>query len=311
MALSGAEKVQRKILSQEQPEAENRMKREKKAAIVCCSNGRRRSEEGKIQELEQVLRKMGVVPVFSDRIYTEEGQTGPTGRERAEELMKFYRDDSIREIFDLSGGDIANEILPYLDYETIACSGKRFWGYSDLTAVINAFNCRTGNESVLYQVKNLVGEYKEVQREAFRKYLFQESDELTRFSCQFIQKNSMEGVTAGGNIRCLLKLAGTPYWPDLRGKILILEALGGRREQLITYLSQLEQLGAFEQAAGILLGTFTTMEKEESADAVCKLVRHFAGGEMPVAKTQEIGHGEDSKAAVIGGYLKLLTKSGY
>ncbi len=88
MALSGAEKVQRKILSQEQPEAENRMKREKKAAIVCCSNGRRRSEEGKIQELEQVLRKMGVVPVFSDRIYTEEGQTGPTGRERAEELMK-------------------------------------------------------------------------------------------------------------------------------------------------------------------------------------------------------------------------------
>ena len=34
------------------------MKREEKAAIVCCSNGRRRSEEGKIQELERVLRKI-------------------------------------------------------------------------------------------------------------------------------------------------------------------------------------------------------------------------------------------------------------
>lgn len=91
---------------------------------------------------------------------------------------------------------------------------------------------------------------------AFEQYLFQESEELTRFSYQFVQKSSMEGVTAGGNIRCLLKLAGTAYWPDLRGKILILEALGGKREQLITYLSQLKQLGAFEQAAGILLGTY-------------------------------------------------------
>ena len=219
--------------------------------------------------------------------------------------MKFYQDDSIREIFDISGGDIANEILPYLDYEAIAGSGKRFWGYSDLTTVINAIGRKSGNESVLYQVKNLVGVHGETQQNAFEQYLFQGSEELTRFSYQFVQKSSMEGVTAGGNIRCLLKLAGTAYWPDLRGKILILEALGGKREQLITYLSQLKQLGAFEQAAGILLGTFTTMEKEESAEAVCQLVRHFAGSEMPVAKTQEVGHGEDSKAVVMGRYMEL------
>ncbi len=47
------------------------------------------------------------------------------------------------------------------------------------------------------------------------------------------------------------------------------------------------------------------MEKEEGAEAVCELVRHFAGPEMPVAKTQEIGHGEDSKAVVIGRDLVL------
>ncbi len=28
----------------------------------------------------------------------------------------------------------------------------------------------------------------------------------------------MEGIVVGGNIRCLLKLAGTPYWPDMRGE---------------------------------------------------------------------------------------------
>lgn len=36
--------------------------------------------------------------------------------------MDFYKDDTIRIIFDISGGDIANEILSYLDYEQIAKS---------------------------------------------------------------------------------------------------------------------------------------------------------------------------------------------
>ncbi len=34
----------------------------------------------------------------------------------------------------------------------------------------------------------------------------------------------MDGIVVGGNIRCLLKLAGTPYWPDMREKILLLES---------------------------------------------------------------------------------------
>lgn len=271
---------------------------------MCCSNRRPKSERAKIQKLEQVLRGMGVIPVFGAQIYADE-EVRPTGRERAEQLMRFYRDDEVREIFDISGGDVANEILPYLDYEVIAGSGKRFWGYSDLTTVINAIGRKSGNESVLYQVKNLVGEHGETQQKYFSSYLFEESEALTGFSYRFIQKNCMQGVTAGGNIRCLLKLAGTPYWPDLRGKVLILEALGGRREQLITYLSQLKQVGAFEQVAGILLGTFTTMEKEEGTSAVCELVLHFAGSRMPVAKTQEIGHGEDARAVVIGRNLEL------
>lgn len=280
------------------------MKKGEKAAIVCCSNQRPQSEKEKIRKLYQILRGMGILPVCAERLYADE-ENRPAGEARAEQLMKFYQDDSIREIFDISGGDIANEILPYLDYDVIAGSGKRFWGYSDLTTVINAVSHRTGNEAVLYQVKNLVGASGEMQQKAFENYLFQKSEELTGFSYKFVQKNFMKGRTAGGNIRCLLKLAGTPYWPDLQGKILILEALGGKREQLITYLSQLKQLGVFEQAAGILLGTFTAMEKEEGAEAVCELVRHFAGPKMPVAKTQEIGHGEDSKAVVIGGYLAL------
>ena len=73
--------------------------------------------------------------------------------------MNFYRDDSVEEIFDVSGGDLANEILPYLDFQTIAYGKKHFWGYSDLTTVLNAIYARTGKSSVLYQVRNLTYEH--------------------------------------------------------------------------------------------------------------------------------------------------------
>lgn len=77
--------------------------------------------------------------------------------------MKFYRDDEIKGIFDISGGDVANGILPYLDYEIIANTSKMFWGYSDLTTVINAIYKKTGKASVLYQIRNLIYDNKEKQ----------------------------------------------------------------------------------------------------------------------------------------------------
>ena len=47
--------------------------------------------------------------------------------------MDFYKNDEIKAIFDISGGDIANGILPYIDYDVIASSSKLFWG----TNIIN------------------------------------------------------------------------------------------------------------------------------------------------------------------------------
>ena len=66
------------------------------------------------------------------------------------------------------------------------------------------------------------------------------------------------------------------------------------------YLAQLEQLGAFQKIRGILLGTFTTMERKACSPDILTLVKEAAGPDLPIAKTQEIGHGADSKAIVIG-----------
>lgn len=95
------------------------MKRGEKIGIVCCSNGQKRAYAEKIKDLENTLLDIGLHPVFSDYIYEKEDIFSGTAKERAQALMKFYKDDEIKGIFDISGGDVANAILPYLDYDVV------------------------------------------------------------------------------------------------------------------------------------------------------------------------------------------------
>lgn len=271
-----------------------------KIGIVCCSNGQKRSCSERIKDLETVLLKMGLHTSFSDCIYEKEGAFSGTAEERARALMHFYREKDIRGIFDISGGDLANGILPYLDYDVIADSEKLFWGYSDLTVVINAIYTKTGKPSVLYQIRNLLYEHGKKQIENFHNTVINGKDDLFRLNYRFLQQKEMRGIVVGGNIRCFLKLAGTEFMPDLEGKILLLESYSGTVPRIEACLRQLQQLGAFEKTAGILLGTFTQMQAEKCIPTVETLVCEIAGKNLPIAVTGDIGHGTDSKGIVIG-----------
>lgn len=274
----------------------------KTIGIVCCSNGQREEWRPQNEALAAVLAEMDCRAVFSPCIYAVDGVASGSGQERAAALMKFYLDDTIDMICDISGGDIANEVLDFLDYEAIARHPKPLFGYSDLTTVLNAVYTKTGVQNVLYQLKNLVYSRGEMQRRVFAEYL-RGGEELFRFPVDFLQGERMEGTLVGGNVRCLLKLAGTPYFPDMHGKILLLEALGGEREQLITYFSQLRQMGVFELVSGVLLGTFTKMEEKQLRPTAGELLLRYVPASLPVAKTALIGHGADSRGAVIGGQV--------
>lgn len=283
------------------------MKQGSKIGIVCCSNGLLENQADTINMLVQILQRSGFEPVLSPYLYGDENGYAGTARQRADALMDFYRDDTIEEIFDVSGGDMANEILPYLDFQTIAYAKKHFWGYSDLTTVLNAIYARTGKASVLYQIRNLTYEHSQQQITDFLGTVLGGTSALYDFPCEFIRGSHMEGMVVGGNIRCLLKLAGTQFWPDMREKILLLEAWGGKVPQMVTYLSQLSQIGAFKKVNGILLGTFTQMEQSECQPDMSQLILEFAEKKTPIARTSLIGHGTDSKAIRIGHHLKLYS----
>ena len=273
--------------------------RKKKCIIISCSNPISEDRSQRLRETEAILSEAGYEVEESGSLYAGIGMEASfEPKRRAEALMKAFRDPEASDIFDVSGGDLSNTILPCLDYDIIKESRARFWGYSDLTALINVIYVRTGKGSMLYHIPNLTAD--EERRLDFLRYIRGEDASLIRPSFEIVQGDGMEGVVIGGNIRCLLKLAGTPYWPDVRGKLLLLEAMSGRTERIASYLAQLSQLGVFEKACGILLGTFLELEKEIDTQELIRLVKEYAGEKIPMAVTGEIGHRTDSKAIMIG-----------
>ena len=91
----------------------------------------------------------------------------------------------------------------------------------------------------------------------------------------------------------------------MQDKILLLESWSGGVPKMVTYFSQLRQLGVFRQIKAVLLGTFTEMEQKACAPTIEELVRHYAGPKLPILKTWEVGHGKDALAVRIGGELTI------
>lgn len=279
------------------------LEKKDKVALVVCSTGRVSEDKIKLDKLEKILIDLDLVPIFSNYVYEEKFGRSASAKWRANELMKFYEDDSIKAIFDISGGDLANEVLDYLDYDIIRKKNKPFFGYSDLTTVLNVITKKTQQATYLYQIMNILDN---VERRAdFKGTLLHNKSNLVDISWHFLQGESIEGIVVGGNIRCFLKLAGTEYFPNVDNKVLFLEGMSTTIEGLITHLTQLKQIGVFNKISGLLLGTFTKIEQNFQNEDIYEILKDFIPENIPIVKTTEVGHSKDSKMLVIGQKIKL------
>lgn len=277
------------------------LKKGSKIAFTGCSNPLKKYDE--LNKLVFMLTEYGFNVKVSPLLFRSDASPS----DKAEILDRYFEDDDIKAIFDISGGDLANEIIEYIDFDLIKRHGKPFFGYSDLTCVLNAVNEKSDIPVYLYQIRNII--YK--NRNIFLKYMYGQSEDLTHFRYSFISGNSMKGITAGGNMRCLLKLAGTKYFPDLHNKLLFLESYSGNENRIRSYFAQLRQTGAFDDISGLILGTFTELEKDCNYRKTCDIASSFIPSDIPVVKTNDIGHSVDSKMLIIGRELSLCKGDGY
>ena len=274
--------------------------------LISCSNGLDYNMKDRIDELISLLSLMKINVIKSNALYKNLDGSTSNGKFRANELMSLYNNKNIKAIFDLSGGDLCNEVLDYLDYEKIISSQKPFIGYSDLTVILNSLYSKTRFVNYNYQLRNLIREDSKNQIKYFKEIFLLNEDIINKINYKFIKGNYMEGILIGGNIRCFLKLAGTNYIPSFENKILFLEALSGDVNKIATFIAQYKQIGAFSKINGILLGTFTELDEKYNSTYIENLfLEKLKDYNIPIARTYDLGHSANSKLIPIGKNITL------
>ena len=276
-----------------------------KIGVISCSNGLSIKNKNIIEELKLNLKSLDIDMVEGDTLYAKEYNLfSGTGEEKARALEKLFLDKDIKMIFDISGGDLANEALDFLDFNLIKENPKPFFGYSDLTVLLNAIYSQCDITTYNYQLRNLIGKFKEEQMQNFKASFIEGKEDIFNLDYKWINGSHLEGIVVGGNIRCLLKLAGTKYMPDFKDKILFLESFSGNSAKVVTYITQYKNLGVFNEVKGIILGEFTEMERENLKPDIVEILKRVIGEiNIPILKTRDLGHGADAKCIPIGKYL--------
>ena len=270
-----------------------------KAALVGCSNPLKDVYRPVVDQLVKILEDRGLEVEVSEYL-TDDTLIG-RGEKRARELESFFLDPEMGHIFDISGGDLANTVLGHLDLDTIKNSQAVFYGYSDLTTILTAL-AKNGNQAVNFQLRNCLVNKDLLKSGYFDRLLAgkDQTKELDELEVAFVRGSEMAGPVYGGNLRCLLKLAGTPYWPDFTGSILLLEAYRGKPELVASLLEQCRETGIFNQISGVLLGTFSELDKLKESRLPEEILLDLLPANLAIAKTEFIGHRPDAKAIRLG-----------
>ncbi len=217
---------------------------------------------------------------------TEGYRTGGP-KERADELMSLIRNPKVNALVAAIGGSNSSSLIPYLDFDEIRASQKVICGYSDMTSLHIAILHYSGLRTFYGPtVMPTFGEWPTILPESKDAFFSAATDAITRnrklspptqWSNHFRDANSDDwkttprkllpnsgwevlasGATEGriliANLSTLSANAGTPYFPDLNKKILLIETMRGTAASEERYLRQLERMGAFDVISGLIVG---------------------------------------------------------
>jgi muramoyltetrapeptide carboxypeptidase len=217
--------------------------------------------------------------------------------DRAEELHDFFQDPEIDAIFCARGGFGTLSLLPFLDWELISEHPKLFAGFSDTTALQTALYVKSGLPT-LYAPLAAV-DFGVLPVSSFTENHFWPLFEAGTFEWNIPNAeanepfDSVSGILLGGNLSVFSKLCGTPYFPVLKNRLLILEDIEESMHKLDGYLQQLWLSGTMNELKALLLGDFSPPEKEsypEIPDLNAVISRIFRHLHIPIVQNIPFGH---------------------
>ena len=267
------------------------------------------------------MEELGFNVKYSDNLRVRSGFLAGTDKQRLNDLHAGFSDDTIDAVICARGGYGSARLLRQIDYDLIRNNPKIFLGFSDITALLNAFYSKAG----------LVGFHGPVGASTYndftKDYLLDIIQKGKKVKIKNDESDAVYGGTAtgkmiGGNLSLISALIGTPYDIDYSGHILFLEEVGESTYRVDRMLTHLINAGKLDNVKGIVIGYFTDCDTKEddkgydfslSLDEVFK--DRFEGLGIPVAKGFPIGHESHNATVPIGikaeldadkGYLKFL-----
>ena len=273
-----------------------------------------------IEKCKIKLATVGLNMVAGKTLTTQHGYLSDTDENRAKEIMDMFTNSNIKGILAMRGGSGCARVLPFLDYDVIKQNCKPFIGMSDITALLTAFYTKA--EMTSFHGPVGYSTWTDFTKKYFRETLFdkKETEMLAPAHSDFytISKGVAQGELIGGNLTVFSQLVGTPYLPDMHGKLLFMEDINEEPYRIDRMLMQLKLAGILSEANGIIVGEFRKCDPEEPGKSLSLkqvLLDHFSNLNIPVFYGAKFGHIKDKWTLPIGikaemnaniGSLKLL-----
>jgi muramoyltetrapeptide carboxypeptidase len=186
--------------------------------------------------------------------------------DRAQAILDYAADPNIEIIWCARGGYGAARLLPLLEKQSRRkiSRGKLLIGYSDSTALFDFVRKRWG-WSVLHASMPGLRSFLQVTPEEWRSLLaFVRKSPLDRpwgdLRLKHVggtkPRSVIEGEVIGGNLAVWSSLAGSPYFPQAKGRILFFEEVSEYPYRIDRMITQIELAGGFDGVKAIMLGDF-------------------------------------------------------
>lgn len=287
-----------------------------------------------IQIAKSRLEELGLKVTFGKHVMeTDSDYVSASIASRVEDLNEAFADKNVKAILTVIGGFNSNQILDYIDYESIKKNPKIICGFSDITALLGAINTKTGlnvyygphfssfgmEKGFEYTLEYFVKMFCEENQIEIKPSKTWSNDAwfIDQENRDFIENNGMfiinegvaEGKIVGGNLCTFNLLHGTEYMPNLENAILFLEDDGMADKAFLwefdRNLQSLIMQKGFEKVKGIVIGR----EEKNSAMTKERWIKLIKGKKeldnIPVIAGADFGHTTPIFTFPIGGNAKL------
>lgn len=265
----------------------------------------------KIEKVVHTLKSLGYHVKMGKYLFSETNEYAGSVEERVEDFNTMIADPQVKAVL-FGGGEVGNEILPYIDYQQIAAHPKALFSYSDGTSILNAVHSQTGLITFYGASPRTFMEADPYNLRSFRQRAstlecnYEKSSEW-----RVIHSGSCKGTLTGGYLVNYASLFGTPYFRLTEDKPYVLfvedHIMFSQPAVVSKWFSNLEMYGGMKNVKGMIMGHYSE-EEYPVLDAILKRIGEKY--QIPVVRCEDFGHGRYNAVLPIGVECMLDTENG-